>query len=129
MLSVILLFHVGLAEWVGKLRIPEVNLFYNNLSRLDMTQNFGIKGYLCSSNTCKNPTISIHYNKTLQEIYTDMEKTNSKANLIFTDKKVSIICLSPTFSIPESNYKEIHKAMAEQDSLLVEILYYYDCNF
>ena len=63
MIFFLILFCLGLSEWVGELKLPQLQLNYFNLTRIDKTEPFSLTGNLCISKNCTSPLILIHYNQ------------------------------------------------------------------
>lgn len=120
----------ALAEWVGIMLIPELGLFFYNLTRLDKSEEFKIEGYLCLSSYCLSPSILIHHNESSKQTQNRIQEIRPTISIIFSNSTTqSYPHTLPIFHLKESAYYELAPYLIANSSIKTEIFYQYDCNY
>lgn len=117
------------SEWIGELNLPEFNTKYLILNRLDVSEPFRMKGYLCENLNCTFPKILLHFNQSLSSIRHQIFEHSPQASILFSNTSMSWFFTTPCFQISEAYYPEISKYLLTHNTVLGEIFYSFECNF
>ncbi|OMJ82919.1 hypothetical protein SteCoe_16250 [Stentor coeruleus] len=116
-----------LAEWIGYMIVPELGLYFYNMTRLDKNEEFKIEGYLCFNPICLYPPILLHHNESSSQLHKRIQEISPKAIISFSNSTTeSYPHTLPIFHLKESLYSNLIQYSTVFSSLKVDIFYQYD---